>query len=87
MTSIFIIIYNYRIWNLTKEANMDHHHRSMAKAVSYRIWGTLATAIIAFIATRRWELSLGIATADLVVKTALYYFHERAWNHIHWGRK
>ena len=22
-----------------------------------------------------------------VAKTILYYFHERGWNHIQWGRK
>ena len=66
---------------------MDYHRRSWAKAISYRLLGSLVTGAIALVATQRWDMSLGIASADLVLKAALYYFHERAWNKIRWGRK
>jgi len=61
--------------------------RSFVKALSYRIWGTLSSFIVAYIITRRASLSGAIAFWETVVKVFIYYAHERGWNKIQWGRK
>ena len=65
---------------------MDSHLRSVAKAISWRIGGSIVTALIALAVTRQagWALSIGVA--DIVVKVAAYYVHERLWDRIPFGR-
>lgn len=61
--------------------------RSFAKALSYRIWGTLTSFIVAYIITGNATLSGAIAFWETIVKIFVYYIHERGWNLIGWGRK
>lgn len=65
---------------------MDTHTRSIAKAVSYRLLGSACTALIFYILSGKLTLSLGAGALDIVVKLALYFLHERVWNHIGFGR-
>ena len=64
----------------------EAHSRSLLKAVSWRITGTLDTFIISFIVTGRATIAGSIAATELLTKVALYYGHERVWSAIHWGR-
>jgi uncharacterized membrane protein len=66
---------------------MDSKSRSVAKAVSYRLFGSLSTAAIFFVVTGDWKTSAGAGIADSVVKLGLYFLHERMWNHINFGRQ
>jgi uncharacterized membrane protein len=66
---------------------VDHHWRSVVKAVSYRITGTITTFVISWLVTRKFALALSIGFADVFVKILVYYLHERAWNNIKFGRK
>ena len=61
--------------------------RSFVKALSYRIWGTLSSFIVAYVLTGNATLSGAIAFWETVVKVGIYYWHERVWNFIKWGRK
>ena len=65
---------------------MESKARSIAKAVSYRVLGSLSTALIFFTMTGDAKLSAGAGLADSVVKLGLYFLHERMWNHIGYGR-
>ena len=65
----------------------DRHLRSLAKAVSWRITGTVDTFIISWILTGRLSLASSIAATELLTKITLYYFHERAWALVPWGRR
>jgi uncharacterized membrane protein len=65
---------------------MESSSRSFAKAVSYRVLGSAATGLIAFILTGKPMVSGGIALADMVTKVGLYFLHERIWEHINFGR-
>ena len=65
---------------------METNTRSLAKAVSYRVLGSLATALIVFGFTGKAAISLGAGALDIVVKTGLYFLHERLWNNISFGR-
>ena len=61
--------------------------RSSAKAVSWRATGSLDTFVVAALVTGNSRLACGVALAEIVTKTALYYVHERAWVLIPWGRR
>ena len=66
---------------------MDSNYRSIAKAVSYRVLGSMATAMIFFVLSGDWKISIGAGAMDAIVKTGLYFVHERLWNYIDFGRQ
>lgn len=66
---------------------MESSARSLAKAVSYRLLGSTGTALVVLILTGGdFKISLGAGALDMMVKIALYFLHERIWNHIPYGR-
>ena len=66
---------------------MESNSRSIAKAASYRLLGSMATAAICLVLTGSVKLSLGAGALDVVVKIAAYFVHERIWNLIPYGRE
>jgi uncharacterized membrane protein len=60
--------------------------RSATKAITWRIIGTLDTFLIAWLITKEPIVAGAIATLEVITKTVLYYFHERGWNLVKWGR-
>ncbi len=60
--------------------------RSLVKAYSYRMCGTLTTIIISYSITGKIVVSLAIGATEIVVKPFVYWCHERVWNKIRWGR-
>lgn len=60
--------------------------RSVAKAVSWRILGTLDTMAIAWFITGKLTMALSIGSIEVLTKMVLYFFHERLWNVIKWGK-
>jgi len=60
--------------------------RSVAKAFSWRLIGTLDTLLISYLLTGKISLAASIASIDFVTKMILYFFHERLWNLIKWGK-
>ncbi|MBG1231592.1 DUF2061 domain-containing protein [Aestuariivirga litoralis] len=59
--------------------------RSFAKAVSWRIIGSLDTAFWGWLFTGSFKIAGSIATFEVVTKIVLYYFHERAWSFSRFG--
>ena len=57
----------------------ESHLRSVLKAVTYRIIGTMTTGILAFMVTGDFLASLTISALEPLTKTIVYYLHERAW--------
>ena len=64
----------------------DKHYRSLIKGVSWRITGSIDTLIISFFITGKLKLALGILSVEFFTKVALYYFHERIWEKLSFGR-
>ncbi len=64
----------------------DKSYRSFAKAVSWRLTGTIDTVIIAFLITGKVNMAFSIGGIELFTKITLYYVHERVWNKIPFGR-
>jgi uncharacterized membrane protein len=54
----------------------DSHPRSIAKAVSWRITGSVDTFVLSFIFTGSVKLAGSIAIAEMGTKMLLYYLHE-----------
>jgi uncharacterized membrane protein len=60
--------------------------RSALKALTWRVIGTADTFVISFLITNKPITAASIAGFEVVTKTVLYYFHERGWNKVQWGR-
>lgn len=60
--------------------------RSLIKTISWRVIGTLDTILISWFITGTLALAFSIGAIELVSKMVLYFFHERAWNTIKWGK-
>lgn len=71
----------------TKGVVSEKGFRSLAKSISWRIIGTIDTVIISYLITGEVSLALSIGSIELVTKMVLYFFHERLWNLIKWGKK
>jgi uncharacterized membrane protein len=65
----------------------DAHTRSLAKAISWRMTGSLDTFVVSFLVTGKPALAGSIAATEVVTKVVLYYTHERIWGLFRWGRR
>ena len=65
---------------------METHLRSIAKAVSYRITGTVVTFLIAWWVTGTVELAVKMGLLDPIAKITVFYLHERFWHRIGFGK-
>ncbi len=61
--------------------------RSIVKAISWRIIGTLDTIVISWFLTGEIDTALAIGSIELVTKMLLYFGHERVWNRINFGKE
>lgn len=61
-------------------------YRSVVKTISWRTLGTLDTIIISYFITGNLVMAASIGSIEVVTKMILYYFHERAWNKISFGK-
>ncbi|MEM3356208.1 MAG: DUF2061 domain-containing protein [Candidatus Bathyarchaeia archaeon] len=66
---------------------MEKPVRSIVKAISWRIVATLTTVFLVVIFSRDWTLGGVVGVSELILKTVVYYFHERVWNLLNFGRK
>jgi len=61
--------------------------RSIVKTVTWRVTGSGATFLIAFIMTGNFAIAGIIGVVQLVSNSILYFIHERMWNIVKWGKK
>jgi len=61
--------------------------RSVLKTISWRLLATLTTAALVYAFTGKIEVALAIGGIEMILKIILYYFHERIWNNVSYGRK
>lgn len=64
----------------------EERRRSVVKGITWRVLASSATVVIVFIFTGSLKASFGVSLSEIVVKTSLYYLHERLWDRIKWGR-
>ena len=60
--------------------------RSFLKTVTWRVIASIDTFIIVWVVTGQISWAGSVAGLEILTKTFLYYFHERAWNFILWGK-
>lgn len=67
--------------NRKMKAQIDKrdHLFSFAKAISWRIVGTIDTIIISYIITGKISLAVSIGSIEVFTKITLFYFHDRIW--------
>ena len=65
---------------------MESHIRSILKALTYRSLGFFVTVAVAWLVTRDQTIAAQIGLGDTVLKIFAYYFHERMWGYLAFGR-
>jgi len=65
----------------------EKSYRSILKAVSWRVTGTLDTILISFLITGNFKMAASIGLIEVFTKIVLYYIHERVWNKIKLGKE
>ncbi|SNR17173.1 DUF2061 domain-containing protein [Tenacibaculum jejuense] len=73
--------------NFKEDRYSEKPIRSIIKSISWRAVGTIDTIVISWLITGEVDTALSIGGIELVTKMLLYFFHERVWNSIKWGRK
>lgn len=63
-----------------RHQDADSHGRSIAKAISWRLLGTLDTFAITFLVTGSFGWAGSVAGVESISKLILFYLHERAWS-------
>ena len=66
---------------------MESKRRSVAKTLSWRFCATIITTAVTYAATGKLEFALTIGLADTTIKMGAYFFHERLWNRVSFGRE
>ena len=68
--------------------------RSLIKAVTWRMVGSIDTFVLSFVIQmifgmdlhKSAKVAISVAAVETITKIILYYFHERAWARVPWGR-
>ncbi|MBC8416947.1 DUF2061 domain-containing protein [bacterium] len=60
--------------------------RSAIKALTWRVTATLDTFIISWLVTGKIAWAASIAGFEVLTKVFIYYFHERLWANVEWGK-
>ncbi len=80
------IIFGKKAKDYESFENSEKPLRSIIKAISWRVLGTIDTLVISYFLTGKFILATAIASIDFITKLILYFFHERIWNKIKWGK-
>lgn len=68
----------------------DRPLKSIFKAITWRVIASVTTFCLAFLFfsddPKAAQKATGVAVAEAGIKMLLYYFHERAWANVKWGR-
>lgn len=66
---------------------METHFRSIVKAISWRVGGTLVTFIVVWVVAGELDLAAKIGVLDTAIKIGVFYAHERLWNYLSFGKQ
>ena len=61
--------------------------RTLLKTISWRITGTLDTFLVAYLVTGKIGLAASIGGIEVFTKMFLYYWHERIWTNVKYGKE
>ncbi|OGG01318.1 hypothetical protein A2Z33_05385 [Candidatus Gottesmanbacteria bacterium RBG_16_52_11] len=60
--------------------------RSIIKALTFRFLVIITNGILVYLVTGKPDVTAGVVTVTAIANTTLYFFHERLWSHVNWGR-
>ncbi len=60
--------------------------RALAKTLSYRVLILILDFSFIYIITRKVDISAEFTIGSNIYSTLAYYFHERAWDRVKWGK-
>lgn len=66
---------------------MEKPVRSVLKSLSWRIVATLTTVLLVFIFGKDFTLATLVGITEFILKSVIYYVHERVWNLSNYGRE
>ncbi|HET6347523.1 MAG TPA: DUF2061 domain-containing protein [Candidatus Krumholzibacteria bacterium] len=58
----------------------------MMKSITWRIVGVVMLSVITWLVTHDWKESTIITLVFHTIRMVLYYFHERIWLRVKWGK-
>lgn len=64
----------------------ESHQRSIAKAVSWRFFGTIGTCLIVWVISGEFKLAAQVGIIDTLFKIAAFFLHERFWLKVPFGK-
>lgn len=69
------------------EQSNSTYHRTLVKTITYRAISLAADIGVVFILTGRVDTAVAFGGIMIVISTAIYFLHERAWARVGWGYK
>ncbi len=71
----------------SRKMHGESKKRTLTKTITYRILIIITDIIVLYLLTGSTDLTLTFVIASNAVTAVQYYFHERVWNGISWGRR
>ncbi|MFH1314669.1 MAG: DUF2061 domain-containing protein [Candidatus Eisenbacteria bacterium] len=65
---------------------MDTRKRSWVKSLTWRLFGIALLGIISLLITKNWKQMTVITGLFHAIRLILYYYHERIWERVSWGK-
>ena len=65
---------------------IETQYRAIAKVVSWRVILTFVNFTYTYVVTGSWQAGLAVAGLAAIFNSFIYFFHERIWNLIKWGK-
>ena len=65
---------------------IDTKARSIVKSVVWRVIGIVLLGYISYLFTHNWEKTTLITLIFHAIRLVMYYYHERIWERVSWGR-
>ena len=65
----------------------ERHSRTIAKSITWRLIAFISSVLVLYMLVGDWESSIYHSVVIHLVKTFLYYIHERTWNNFNFGQE
>jgi uncharacterized membrane protein len=69
-----------------KKQRKESFARSVVKTVSYSLVVIALDFTVVYLLTRRVDMAFGFMAISNIYTTVAYFFHERIWDKITWGK-
>jgi len=60
--------------------------RALTKTITYRVFILILDFTVIYLLTGKINIALGFMVVSNIYTTIGYYIHERAWDHVRWGK-